>query len=92
MKIIKKVVENDLCTSCGTCAGICPQNAIKMIIKKGIYVPSIDVKSCNNCGLCDLVCPGITIDLNKLRYSFDETKYYDKSEKMVKVAEYYLLF
>ena len=40
-KIISKIVENGLCTGCGTCMGTCPVDAIEMVIehKKGIYIP-----------------------------------------------------
>jgi len=29
-KTISKVVESGLCTGCGTCVGICPEDAIQM--------------------------------------------------------------
>lgn len=46
------------CCGCGTCAGICPREAIKMKVnERGFYTPSIDYKNCDQCGLCNTVCP-----------------------------------
>ncbi|MBC7099795.1 Coenzyme F420 hydrogenase/dehydrogenase, beta subunit C-terminal domain, partial [Candidatus Bipolaricaulota bacterium] len=57
----------DLCTGCGTCAGLCPQNIIKMEIdqKKGTYVPIIKGE-CNECMTCIKACPGIGVDFKEL--------------------------
>jgi len=67
-KSISKIVENGLCTGCGTCVGICPVDAIEMVIehKKGIYIPQLDEEKCNQCGLCFDVCPGHSVDFRKL--------------------------
>jgi len=67
-KTIWKVVENSLCTGCGTCVGICPVDAIEMVIehKKGIYIPQLDEEECNQCGLCFEVCPGHAVDFRQL--------------------------
>jgi len=82
MRIIEKVIANDLCTSCGTCEGVCPNNAINMTInKKGIFIPIIDYESCSNCGLCDAVCPGLKIDFNKLRSSLLDNQSQNKLHK-----------
>jgi coenzyme F420 hydrogenase subunit beta len=55
-----EIIENDLCTGCATCAGLCPENALSIKIdnRKGIYVPKLEKQKCNNCGLCEKVCPG----------------------------------
>lgn len=67
-KTISKVVKDGLCTGCGTCMGICPADAIEMVIdrKKGIYLPQLDVERCNQCGLCFDVCPGHAVDFKQL--------------------------
>ncbi len=50
-----------ICSGCGVCIYICPQNAIKLRLdeKKGEYRPLINDKKCLNCGRCIQVCPGI---------------------------------
>ncbi len=38
---IEPVVRRKLCTGCGTCAGVCPQEAIEMAVhaRKGLLSP-----------------------------------------------------
>jgi coenzyme F420 hydrogenase subunit beta len=45
----------DLCTRCGTCAGVCPRGAIAIV--DGRY-PRLDPQRCTACGLCGRTCPG----------------------------------
>ena len=65
---IAQVVKDGLCTGCGTCIALCPEEAIKLTIdeKKGIYVPELDEEKCNNCGVCLTVCPGHEVDFKQL--------------------------
>ena len=65
---IAQVVKDDLCTGCGTCAALCPNETIKLIIneKKGIYVPELNEEKCNGCGICYEVCPGHGVDFKQL--------------------------
>jgi len=67
-KTIVEVVKDGLCTGCGTCVGLCPVDAIELVIdhKKGIYVPQLDEERCNRCGLCFEVCPGHSVDFKRL--------------------------
>lgn len=67
-KTIGEVVKGGLCTGCGTCMGICPVDAIEMVIehRKGIYIPQLDEEKCNRCGLCFEVCPGHAVDFTQL--------------------------
>lgn len=55
---ISSVVENNLCVSCGICAGVCPKKCISSTFAAGGYHPTIDENSCDDCGLCHKVCPG----------------------------------
>ena len=55
---ISAVVENNLCVSCGICAGVCPQKCIESHYNKGSYLPKIDDSKCINCGICYKLCPG----------------------------------
>ena len=67
-KTIAQVVKDGLCTGCGTCIALCPEEAIKLTIdeKKGIYVPELNEEKCNNCGICYKVCPGHEVDFKQL--------------------------
>lgn len=59
---ISSVVENNLCVSCGLCAGVCPKKCISSTFKSGSYLPTIDENSCVNCGRCYNICPGKSAD------------------------------
>jgi coenzyme F420 hydrogenase subunit beta len=67
-KTIAYVVKDGLCTGCGTCIALCPNEAIKLTIneKKGIYVPELNEGKCNNCGICYEVCPGHGVNFKEL--------------------------
>jgi len=67
-KTISKVVESGLCTGCGTCVGICPEDAVQMVKdeSKGIYLPQLDEAKCNECGICLKACPGYEVDFKAL--------------------------
>ena len=67
-KNISFVVASSLCTGCGTCAGVCPGNAIRMDINSnlGIYLPRVSERECTHCGVCVKCCPGHAVDMQKL--------------------------
>lgn len=67
-KTIESMVEDGLCTGCGTCSGICPRDAVDMVIdhRQGLYVPRLDKERCNECGLCFQACPGHGVDFKQL--------------------------
>ena len=46
------------CCGCGSCAAICPVDAIAMKSDKNAFpFPSVDSKKCIHCNRCDCVCP-----------------------------------
>ena len=65
---IAQIVKDELCTGCGTCIALCPEEALKLTIdeKKGIYIPELNEDECNNCGICFKVCPGHEVDFKEL--------------------------
>ncbi len=47
-----------MCTGCGACANVCPQNAIVMKDDcEGFLQPRINNEVCAECGLCSEICP-----------------------------------
>lgn len=73
---IQNLVNDGLCTGCGTCVGLCPRSALTIFKEnsKGIYIPRLDVSCCSNCGTCLNVCPGRDVDFKRLNLEiFGET-------------------
>lgn len=66
--MITSIVENGLCTGCGTCISLCPKKAIQIQKnnEKGIYEPEINENKCINCELCLKVCPGHEVNFKDL--------------------------
>ncbi len=62
LKKLEEVKENNLCTRCGTCVAICPENAIDLD-EEGYPVVNAN---CTNCGLCLKTCPGWEVDFPSL--------------------------
>ena len=63
---VQKVAEYNLCCGCGTCASVCPTDAIEIVVSEGIYIPKVDGESCTRCGLCVECCPGFSVDFEDL--------------------------
>jgi len=63
---VEGVVNGGLCTGCGTCAGVCPADAISMHVLDGLFLPVVDENRCNMCGLCVKCCPGYSMDFEAL--------------------------
>jgi coenzyme F420 hydrogenase subunit beta len=77
--LLKDVVNRGLCTSCGTCKGICPRGVIELAGDE--WEPEL-IGKCNSCGLCSLICPGKFIPLPEMEKMLfgrqrDESKKYE---------------
>lgn len=46
-------VIQERCTGCGSCIGVCPTDAIRLVGS----CASIDRSLCHNCGACERTCP-----------------------------------
>jgi len=57
--VVRKVVQKEICCSCGVCAGLCPSDALSMEIQgNGDLAPCLDAARCaDNCHLCLDICP-----------------------------------
>jgi len=60
---INYIVDNNLCTRCGMCAGVCPNNVFEM---NRDFLPEVVSDGCVDCGLCSDSCPGQDVDFKKL--------------------------
>lgn len=80
MNTISQVVMSKLCTGCGTCAGTCPNEAIRMrkFDSSGLYLPEIEEDKCSRCGICVICCPGYSVDFEELNSSVFGRKPSDK--------------
>jgi len=58
------VLPHHLCTRCGTCQAICPQNVIE--VDEADYPHRIHRERCIGCNRCMAVCPGIGVDFYKI--------------------------
>jgi heterodisulfide reductase subunit A len=58
------IVDETLCTGCGTCVETCPFGAIAMHTREGILdLSQVDALLCKGCGNCVVSCPVKAIDL-----------------------------
>ena len=68
------VINRGLCTVCGTCIGICPQESLGLFYKNEEPLPDLKGE-CTNCGLCYKVCPGSDVPLPELeRFCFGKSR------------------
>lgn len=65
---VAEVVRSGLCTGCGTCAGVCPTEAIFMRISNGLFLPEVKEDKCTRCRICLKCCPGYSVDFEKLNF------------------------
>lgn len=57
----------DKCIGCGTCATVCPENAVVMREVNGKQKPVTNFDFCKGCGVCAEECPvkAIEMELDK---------------------------
>jgi len=71
---VESVVKDKLCTGCGTCVGVCPNDAITMKKNKvkSLYIPEVNSKKCTLCGLCLDACPGWSVNFKQLNEDLED--------------------
>lgn len=53
-------LDEEKCISCGTCARVCPNKCIELVLvgeRGGMKLPQIDLTHCLFCGFCAEYCP-----------------------------------
>ena len=66
---VAEIVKDGLCTGCGTCAGVCPTEAIRMRVLNGVFLPEIEEDKCTSCRLCVKCCPGYSLNFDELNFN-----------------------
>ena len=61
-------LDQELCSGCNICVGLCPYGALELSRENGDQVAVMDTVKCKRCGLCVSACPSgaITIEDNLL--------------------------
>jgi len=65
----------ELCTRCGSCAGVCPEKAITFDEN---HYPVLIPERCTSCGLCGQVCPGKKVIYGDLAEQVFGERFIDK--------------
>lgn len=65
IELQNRIISNNLCSGCGTCAGVCMRECIHFDVES--HTPKFDSESCVNCGLCYSSCPGKGFQFQKLK-------------------------
>lgn len=60
-------VNKELCAGCGTCAALCPYNAIELKADNGKQVSNVISALCKGCGTCAAACPSGAISMNHFK-------------------------
>lgn len=71
----REIIDQGLCARCGTCAGVCPVQAIGF--DEGSY-PQL-IRKCTDCGFCVRCCPGRDVNFPALSQRLFKTEY-DKDD------------
>lgn len=56
-------VNNNVCTWCGKCAGVCDYTAIREIESGDKHIAAVNSAICSGCGICAPVCPVNAIEI-----------------------------
>ncbi len=83
-----KITNDALCTGCGSCESICPQNCIQMSkSEEGFLYPKVNDKLCIKCGACIQRCPVLSpAEIKKTTEDIRSYAMYSKNENLRKTS------
>lgn len=64
-KLETEIIKNNLCSGCGTCAGVCFKECISF--NNSDFKPVFSYEKCINCGLCYKSCPSRGFEFSTLK-------------------------
>jgi heterodisulfide reductase subunit A len=65
---IVAVVNEEICSGCAICIGMCPYGAIRLKVQENVRVAEVDPALCKGCGTCVAACPSGAMQ----QYSFKD--------------------
>jgi coenzyme F420 hydrogenase subunit beta len=71
--LFSDIVDQGLCTACGTCAAVCPKECIAIVGEEpspGEALRARALEKCNQCGICYACCPGQRVEMEGLEAKF----------------------
>lgn len=84
------VLDQNLCTSCGLCEVVCPEDFITMNGLNPACSVSGDESSCGSCNLCTEICPGLRTDVAASEQAlFGRTR--TEEERWLGIVDEYML-
>jgi len=64
---ITSIVNEDICSGCGTCVSVCPYSAMELQTINDIKVAHSITALCKGCGTCGAACPSGAISMNHFK-------------------------
>lgn len=82
-----ELADRNLCTGCGVCSKVCPQNCITMVEDEfGFRYPKINSKLCLNCNACRKNCVILNSEMKFSLPSLGQYAAYIKDQKLLSKA------
>ena len=76
--MIKLVIHQERCKSCGLCIAHCPKENLKAAEQMNLagYHPitQCDEAACTGCGICALMCPDVAIEIYRVEEAVSQSE------------------
>ena len=92
-KLLAKVVNSGLCSSCGTCVSVCPQRLLHIPLGEVGPEKELVKKECpEKCYMCFDACPGLNVPNSAMEEMvFGRKRSDDPVEKMLGIHKYHVV-